>query len=152
MAEPKQLLFLCTGNYYRSRFAELWFNYRAPHVGLDWRATSRGLALVPEHNSGCISQFTRARLAERGVTLEEPVRFPEASTAEDLRQAERIIAMKRTEHEPLLRVRFPDDHLRVEYWQIDDVDCELPSAALEKLERQVESLIVELAGLRSAVR
>jgi len=152
VAESKQLLFLCTGNYYRSRFAELWFNHRAEREELDWRATSGGLGLVPERNSGCISQFTRTRLAERGVRLEEPVRFPVASTVEDLRRAERIIAMKRAEHEPLLRLRFPDDHLRVEYWQIDDVDCELPDCALEKLEQQVERLILELAGLRSADR
>lgn len=141
------MLFLCTGNYYRSRFAELWFNHRAPREGLEWRATSRGLGLVPERNSGCISEFTRTRLAERGVRLEEPVRFPEASTVEDLRQAERIIAMKRAEHEPMLRVRFPEEHLRVEYWHIDDVDCELPDCALEKLEQQVETLILELASV-----
>lgn len=147
MAEPKQLLFLCTGNYYRSRFAELWFNHRAKREGLDWRAASRGLGLVPERNSGCISQFTRLRLAERGVGLEEPVRFPEASTLEDFRRAARIIAMKRAEHEPLLRARFPDEHLRVEYWHIDDVDCELPDSALEKLELQVERLILELSSL-----
>lgn len=152
MAEPKQLLFLCTGNYYRSRFAELWFNHRAQGEGLDWRATSRGLRLVPEHNSGCISQFTLTRLAERGIRPAEPLRYPEASTAEDLRRAARIIAMKRAEHEPLLRVSFPDEHPRVEYWQIDDVDCELPDRALEELEWQVEALIRELGGLRRSER
>ncbi len=39
-----KLLFLCTGNYYRSRFAELLFNHLAAQVGLDWRADSRGVA------------------------------------------------------------------------------------------------------------
>ena len=39
------VLFLCTGNYYRSRFAECLFNAVAAKPGLPWRARSRGLAL-----------------------------------------------------------------------------------------------------------
>jgi hypothetical protein len=41
----KTALFLCTGNYYRSRFAEVLFNFVAGKMGLPWRASSRGLAL-----------------------------------------------------------------------------------------------------------
>src|SRR5437763_15456417 len=41
----KSVLFLCTGNYYRSRFAESLFNSVAGKMGLPWRASSRGLAL-----------------------------------------------------------------------------------------------------------
>ncbi|NEQ20686.1 MAG: hypothetical protein F6K28_15895 [Microcoleus sp. SIO2G3] len=33
-------LFLCTGNYSRSRFAEHLFNALAPKYGLHWIATS----------------------------------------------------------------------------------------------------------------
>jgi hypothetical protein len=40
----KTVLFLCTGNYYRSRFAEALFNSVAGKMGLPWRASSRGLA------------------------------------------------------------------------------------------------------------
>src|SRR5580704_19544869 len=47
MAKPsdKIVLFLCTGNYYRSRFAEVLFNSVAGKMGLPWQASSRGLAL-----------------------------------------------------------------------------------------------------------
>src|SRR5713101_3323630 len=41
----KTVLFLCTGNYYRSRFAEALFNSVAGKLGLPWKASSRGLAL-----------------------------------------------------------------------------------------------------------
>ncbi len=41
----KSILFLCTGNYYRSRFAEILFNAVAGKMGLPWKASSRGLAL-----------------------------------------------------------------------------------------------------------
>ena len=43
--EVRSVLFLCTGNYYRSRFAEIVFNSVAERMGLPWRASSRGLAL-----------------------------------------------------------------------------------------------------------
>ena len=39
------VLLLCTGNYYRSRFAEILFNSVVAKMGLLWRASSRGLAL-----------------------------------------------------------------------------------------------------------
>ena len=47
MAERKKksVLFLCTGNYYRSRFAEIYFNSVAVKMGLSWRAFFRALAL-----------------------------------------------------------------------------------------------------------
>src|SRR5579884_2286819 len=43
--ERRTVLFLCTGNYYRSRFAEALFDAVAVGRGLDWRAESRGLAI-----------------------------------------------------------------------------------------------------------
>ena len=48
----KTVLFLCTGNYYRSRFAGHVFNDRARKGGIAWLADSRGLALdETEHRS-----------------------------------------------------------------------------------------------------
>jgi protein-tyrosine-phosphatase len=35
------VLFLCTGNYYRSRFAEELFNHHADRAGLNWIAQRR---------------------------------------------------------------------------------------------------------------
>jgi protein-tyrosine phosphatase len=140
-----QMLFLCTGNFYRSRFAELWFNHHAQREGLLWQASSRGLRLTPALNQGSISPFARSRLTERGVPLLDPLPMPQALTEDDWRQATRIIAMKHTEHEPLVRAGFPEAEGRVEYWHIDDVDCELPDQALAKLERQLDDLLRELA-------
>ncbi len=58
----KNVLFLCTGNYYRSRFAEILFNSVAGRMGLPWKATSRALAL--ERGSGNVGP-----MAPTAVTL-----------------------------------------------------------------------------------
>jgi protein-tyrosine phosphatase len=56
--ECRTVLFLCTGNYYRSRFAELLFNHLAAAKAAPWRAESRGLDPDPL-NIGPISRHTR---------------------------------------------------------------------------------------------
>ena len=60
---PHVVLFLCTGNYYRSRFAEVLFNHLARERGLRWRAESRGLDLaIGVNNVGPISPHTPPRV------------------------------------------------------------------------------------------
>lgn len=60
----KNLLFPCTGNYYRSRFCEEYFNHQARRHGLAWRADSRGLApdITVFRNPGPLSPHTRQAL------------------------------------------------------------------------------------------
>ena len=36
----KTVVFICTGNFYRSRFSEYFFNALAKEHGLYWQATS----------------------------------------------------------------------------------------------------------------
>jgi hypothetical protein len=43
----KNVLFLCTGNYYRSRFAEILFNSVAGRMGLPWSGVSTTSARWP---------------------------------------------------------------------------------------------------------
>jgi hypothetical protein len=80
---PRHVLFLCTGNYYRSRLAEELFNHRAERLGLDWRATSRALAIErgAEENVGPISDHAIRALDKLLVPLRHPVRFPAAYRA-----------------------------------------------------------------------
>jgi Low molecular weight phosphotyrosine protein phosphatase len=53
-SSERTILFLCTGNSYRSRFAEVLFNSVAGKMGLPWQASSRGLALERGvNNVGC---------------------------------------------------------------------------------------------------
>jgi protein-tyrosine phosphatase len=116
--KPKIVLFLRTGNYYRSRFAEIIFNHLAHCSRLNWAATSRGLALGRGvDNVGPISRHTRAGLNARGIPLDPPVRYPLPLDGAELSRADHIVALKRDEHLPILRQKFPQHLSRIEFWR-----------------------------------
>jgi protein-tyrosine phosphatase len=145
MTKSSVVLFLCTGNYYRSRFAEHLFNARAAAAGLAWRADSAGLEeRCCERNPGPISALALAALAVRAIPLSPPHRRPRDVSVYDLESARRVIALKDAEHRPLLRARFAEFEPKVEFWDIDDVEDAPPERALPLLERQVLELIARL--------
>lgn len=139
----RRVLFLCTGNYYRSRYAECLFNSVAEKFGLPWRASSRGLAL--ERGSGNIGPMARAALEaleSRQIRfLEATSRMPAPLEPDDLRDAARVIALKRDEHLPLIEERFPDWAEKIEFWQVDDAP-----EALAEIEREINLLVARLLG------
>jgi protein-tyrosine phosphatase len=129
------LLFLCTGNYYRSRFCEVYFNHLAACQGLAWRADSRGLApdITVFRNPGPLSPHTHEALTALGVALEPALRHPRSAQPEDLAQAQRIIALSRLEHEPMVKQRFPTYASIVEYWEIGDLPLASPVEAVARM-------------------
>jgi len=144
-----QLLFLCTGNYFRSRFAEILFNYHAPRHGLLWIADSRGVAIeLGSRNLGPLSHYTLRGLAQRGIHLPAPKgpRFPIQLAERDLCSARRIIALKEAEHRPLIARHFPFWLDRIEYWHVHDIDCADPDESLAHIEAEVTRLIERLKG------
>ena len=142
----RTVLFLCTGNYYRSRHAEAVFNHLAAARGLPWRADSRGLALeFGVNNVGPVSRATAERLGCLGVPHDCGGRFPQRVTEAELAAADLIVALKDAEHRPLLTERFPGWAGRVEFWAVHDVDCAPPDEALPQIEREVEALVARLA-------
>src|SRR5216683_2069422 len=105
----KSVLFLCTGNYYRSRFAEVLFNSVAGNMGLPWQASSRALALERgASNVGPMAEAALEALAVRGIRVgADGLRFPVQATGDDFQTADRVIALKLTEHQPLMQERYP---------------------------------------------
>jgi protein-tyrosine phosphatase len=141
---PKRILFLCTGNYYRSRFAEIFFNWQAKQRGLQWTADSRGLAL-DGCNYGPISRYTVDRLKEQGIDHDPDHRFPLPLSEADLAAADLIVAVKEAEHRPLVAARFPGWSDRIEYWHVHDLDCATPNDAIPHLENELIQLLDRLA-------
>ncbi len=145
VAGVRRLLFLCTGNYYRSRFAEEYWNSRAEQEGLLWRAESRAL-LDPLvlGNPGPMSSDALKGLAQRGILPRAADREPLTLSPEELAHYERVIALDADEHRPMLARGFPEHVERIEYWDIGDVWKEDPRTALERLSARLELLMREI--------
>ena len=141
-----KLLFLCTGNYYRSRFAELLFNALAPGHNLSWQALSRGVALEQGlGNVGPMSPLAIHTLQALGITSDGFTRYPMQVQEDDLQGAEIIIALQEAEHRPYLHARYPAWVGKVEYWHVRD--C-VPTPAydpLQEITRAVQQLIARLS-------
>jgi protein-tyrosine phosphatase len=145
--EVRTILFLCSGNYYRSRFAELLFNAHAAQERLPWQAQSRGF-FIHGGNVGPISPYVVEGLRSRGVAVAGEMRFPLVVTERDLEASHHIVAVKESEHRPKLEANFPSWTSRVEFWTIDDIDCADPWTALAQLEGAVLQLANRLAMSR----
>src|SRR5579859_3411621 len=116
MTKSNGVLFLCTGNYYRSRYAEELFNHRADLEGLAWRAFSRGVAeQLSPNNVGPISPHTLDTLQAKGIAAAGAARNPKLCTAGDFAEAELVVALKDAEHRPMIEHRFAAIAHRVEY-------------------------------------
>ena len=142
----RRVLFLCSGNYYRSRIAEALFNHQARAAGWPWRAFSRGLSthLVDDD----ISQYTRKVLLHRGIALKQTAPAQRALTRSDLAAAAHVVALKESEHRRVMEARFPRQAARVEYWKVHDLDASLPAATMAAIEKEVRRLARRLLRQR----
>src|SRR5712671_4649765 len=142
-----KLLFLCTANYYRSRFAEMLFNHLAAQHQLNWRADSRGIAtILGADNTDVISENTVNRLRRLGVGMSENHRSPVQVHTQDFEQADLVIALDEQEHRPYMRNWFGDWTDRIEDWQVGDLHITTADMALQLAEHEVKALIKRLSA------
>jgi protein-tyrosine phosphatase len=138
----KKVLFICTGNFYRSRFAEAVFNFQADQRKLPWQAYSRGLAI--HWADGFLSPFTAAALSERQIPISYTGIGRIQLTEKDLEFADLRIALDRAEHLPMMEQQFPSWAQRIQYWEVPDLPTGLPEIALPSIEGQVLHLLDHL--------
>lgn len=141
--EPPEVLFICTGNYYRSRFAEALFNHLAQQDASPWRAFSRGVAI--EQAPRGLSPYTAAWLQRHGMSFGLTTEDRNPLTAADLERATLRVALKEAEHRPYIQRDFPDWEDRVEYWHYHDLDCATAEEILPQLGNRVRALYESLS-------
>ncbi|QSR88183.1 protein-tyrosine-phosphatase [Methylacidiphilum caldifontis] len=131
--QKKLILFICTGNIYRSRFAQALFNFYALRCSLPWEAFSRGIAAskVP----GFLSPYVKEALIGKNIPLHLAGTDPIQLTIKDLEKASLRIALREEEHKEALRKLYPGWEKRCLFWQIADVDRLPPSQALNMIEK-----------------
>ena len=142
-SDAREILFICTGNYYRSRFSEALFNFMATRDDSPWRAFSRGvdIDLAPPG----LSPHTHYALEQRGIPLAHTTDERHRLTEPDLQRATRAIALKEAEHRAYIRDQFPAWEERVEYWHFHDLDCATSDEVIPLIERHVTDLYQSLA-------
>jgi protein-tyrosine phosphatase len=140
-----KVLFVCTGNYYRSRFAEMLFNARASTLALSWKAASRGLATEwGAGNIGPVSPLVLQKLKTLGIPIEAEIRAPIQLEKTDLEEADLVIALNAEEHGPLMKRRFALWADQVVYWDVSDLHLMEAAEALSRIENNVTLLIHQL--------
>ena len=140
------VLFLCTGNYYRSRTAEELFNFYAQRRSLPWRADSKGLKedMGVLGNIGTISHLAANFLNGLEIPITGFQRAPISVMSSDFSQFQKIICLDKSEHRPMMENRFPEFADQVEYWEMPDVDFAPSYLILPQIHEQVLTLIKDL--------
>lgn len=142
----RRYLFLCTGNYYRSRFAEEYVNWHSRTMGTNLRAESAGLArnIGPTRNPGPISPNSLAAFKRYGIEapIESIERYPRSLEVTSLDRYDLIIVLDKDEHEPMVQSHIPDyQKYPIIYWNIKDVQDSLPESAIAKLKECLDDLL-----------
>jgi protein-tyrosine phosphatase len=135
-----RILFLCSGNYYRSRMAEEFFNNIAGNAQSAWHADSRGLNQFLGNNQGPMSVDAIKLLTNDGVTVVNGKRYPIPISERDFLESKLIVAMSKAEHEPMIMRDWGQYRDRVQYWDVEDMHLEKPSVAYEKVKGHVRKL------------
>ena len=144
-----KILFLCTGNYYRSRFAEMLFNALAAQKKLDWHADSRGLALGTS-NVGPIYPGVLDHLKTLGFPVQTDPRVPARLEIIDLETADLVVAINEVEHRPFLSRQFEQWAEQTIYWDVPDLNLMTTEDAFSRIEKHVKALIRQLDNQRIA--
>ena len=139
----RSVLFICTGNFYRSRFAEAVFNHHAELRQIPWQAFSRGLAV--HLVEGNLSEFTSEALSTRKIELRHTGSGRIQLSAEDLLQSNYRIAMDRSEHLQMMLSQFPSWADQIDYWDVSDIPFRSSIDALPQIERKVMQLLEDVS-------
>ncbi len=96
-----------------------------------------------------MSRFALEALQLKAVLAAGATRYPQPCSLADFEKAQLVIALKESEHRPMIEQRFPELGDRIIYWDVDDVEFVPPSKALAMIDDLVEELILTLRQSRA---
>ncbi|MDD4872434.1 MAG: low molecular weight phosphatase family protein [Kiritimatiellae bacterium] len=150
-----KVLFLCTGNFYRSRLAEELLRFYSEDQGIDLVSDSAALGDIPNPiNIGPISQEALRYLGQLGKKPEYFLqRYPKKCTVADIISADIIIGLNEREHKRWFEEQFPDFTLKcVQYWHVPDVEEDPDKVGPELMDKNVRELLKDLSQIHSKCR
>jgi protein-tyrosine phosphatase len=142
--KKKRVLFLCTGNYYRSRLAEELLRWNAKKADLQIECDSAGLGIIPNpSNPGPIGIAALAYLQARGIVSLTLARYPKKWTPSDIQAADIIVCMNEREHREVFerQARPFLNHGQIVYWHIPDVEEDPDLTGPELIDGEVRGLL-----------
>jgi protein-tyrosine-phosphatase len=129
-----RILFVCSGNAYRSPVAEALLRKLKPDIEVDSAGTSPAIPV-----SESAKMFVERESASKYLKS-----APEGLAAKDLPAYDLIIAMK-PEHKEVILSRCPQCLDKIVVWNVDDPYF-LPHGYAEKIFNQIMDLVRELAS------
>ena len=143
-----RVLFLCTGNYFRSRFSQALFqqlieiNQATGGLQVD----SAGLKVDPSSgNVGPMAPEAISALQNRGVTIDPAsLSAPKQVTEADLDAADVVVAVDEAAHRPMVQQQFPAWEDRIRFWTVKDRGEEDGGDPIAQLEHRVQQLFDDL--------
>jgi len=128
-----KILFVCTGNSYRSLVAETLLKKVRGDLEVESAGTQPAGMIAPNAK----------KFLERENALEKLKRTPEGIDQKNLEEYDLIVAMKQNHKNEILR-RYPQMEDRIEVWNIDD-PIYLPYRSEEEVFEEIKRKVIELA-------
>jgi protein-tyrosine phosphatase len=128
-----KILFVCTGNSYRSPVAEALLKKIRGDLEVESAGTQPAGMIAPNAK----------KFLERENALEKLKRIPEGIDQKNLEEYDLIVAMKQNHKNEILK-RFPQIEDRIEVWNIDD-PIYLPYGSDKEVFKEIKRKVIELA-------
>mgnify|MGYP001052744173 FL=1 len=128
-----KILFICTGNSYRSPVAEALLKKIRGDLEVESAGTQPAGMIAPNAK----------KFLERENALEKLKRTPEGIDQKNLEEYDLIVAMKQNHKNEILRL-YPQTEDRIEVWNIDD-PIYLPYGSDEEVFEEIKRKVMELA-------
>jgi protein-tyrosine phosphatase len=128
-----KILFVCTGNSYRSPIAEALLKKARGDLEVESAGTQPAGMIAPNAK----------KFLERENALEKLKRTPEGIDQKNLEEYDLIVAMKQNHKNEILRL-YPQTENRIEVWNIDD-PIYLPYGSDEQVFGEIKRKVIELA-------